>query len=437
VSLPRVPGFRRWVAAETCSTLGGSVSFFALGWVATGIGGGTAGLVLTAGSIPLAGLMLLGGVTADRWGIRRLMVACDAAMAVVMAAAASLLVLLGQQGSGDRHRLALVVALCAVSALTGTGEAMRRPAAGVFPRLFVEAEHLPQVLATIGLWSQVARIAGPAVGGVLVGGLGVGGAFAIDALSFGLVAVALSKVLPPKPDRVETGGGSPWRAIGASFVAARRTPGVVASLLAVVALAASVLTLLMLVVPALGHARHWGPSRTGMVSACWVVGSMLVTWWVARRGAPSRVVMCLGPAVGAGGAALLALATRQGTSMVGVGLVGIGSALTTTRLIPGFQALTPPTMLARFQALLQLAQTSATLVTMPAAGLLVGTVGPEWAGLVLAALLLVTIVPLLRVPPQATITRELRAAPVAPLVTASQASASRSTAVRSSSSGRE
>jgi hypothetical protein len=93
-------------------------------------------------------------------------------------------------------------------------------------------------------------------------------------------------------------------------------------------------------------------------------------------------------------------------------------------------------MLARFQALLQLAQTGATLVMMPVAGVLVGTIGPEGAGLVLGAVLLATIVPLLGVP-QATITRELRAAPVAPLVTASQASASRSTAVRSSSSGRE
>jgi hypothetical protein len=313
---------------------------------------------------------------------------------------------------------------------------MRRPAEGVFARLFVDTEQLPRVLATIGIWSQTARIAGPAVGGALVGTLGVSGAFAVDALSFALVAMALSRVLPPRPDRVGRGDGSAWRAIGASFVAAGRTPGVVASLLAVVGLAASVLTLLMLVVPALGHARHWGPSRTGTVSACWVVGTMLVTSWVARHGAPSRTVMVLGPVVGAAGAALLALATPQLTSMVGVGLAGFGSALTTTRLIPGFQALTPPTMLARFQALLQLAQTSATLVMMPIAGVLVGTIGPEGAGLVLGAVLLATIVPLLGVP-QATITRELRAAPVAPLVTASQASASRSTAVRSSSSGRE
>ena len=399
MSLPRVPGFRRWVVAETCSTLGGSVSFFALGWAATGISGGTAGLVLTAGSVPLAGLMLIGGVTADRWGIRRLMVACDVGMAVVMALAACVLALrspLGLDGSGH---LGLVVALCAISFLSGTSEAMRRPASGVFPRLFVEPDDLPQVLATIGLWSQVVRIAGPAVGGVLIGGLGLGGAFAIDALSFGLVAMALSLVLPPRPDRVTGDSESMWGAIASSVRAARRTPGVPAALFAVVGLAASVLTLVMLAVPAFGHARGWGPSRTGVVSACWTVGGLLVTSLVARRGAFGRRAMCLGPVIGAGGAALLALAPPLGTSMIGVGLLGLGTTVTTTRLIPAFMALTPPTMLARFQALLQLAQTGATLVMMPVLGVLVGSVGPASATLVLAGVLVMTTAPLLRVSP--------------------------------------
>ena len=398
MSLPRVPGFRRWVAAQTLSTLGGSVSFFALGWSATGIGGGTAGLVLTAGSVPLAGLMLVGGVTADRWGIRRLMIACDVGMAVVMALAAGVLALRVPLGL-DRHGSAgLVLALCAISFLSGTSEAMRRPASGVFPRLFVDGEELPRVLATIGLWSQVVRIAGPAVGGVLVGAVGVGGAFAIDALTFGLCAMALSWVLPPRPDRLEDDGESMWRAVASSVRAARRTPGVPAALFSVVGLAASVLVLVMLAVPAFGHARHWGPTRTGVVSACWTVGGILVTARVARRGAYGRTVMCLGPTLGAAGAVLLAVASAVWTSMLGVAMVGVGATLTTTRLVPVFLDLTPPSMMARFQALLQLAQTSAVLVVMPAFGAVVGRAGPATATLLLGGVLLATTVVLLRVP---------------------------------------
>lgn len=398
MTLPRVPRFRRWVAAATCSTLGDSVSFFALSWAATGFGGGTAGLVLTCGSIPLAVLMLLGGVTADRWGIRRTMLVCDLVMALVMVLAAGALGLRGPLGLDAHGHTGLVVTLCAVSALSGSAAAMRRPASGVFPRLFVTPAELPQVLATVGAWAQVARIAGPAAGGVLVGAVGVGGAFALDALSFGLVSCALALVVPPRPDGGQRSGGSTWRAISASVSAARRTPGVPAALLAVSGLAASVLVLLMLAVPAFGHARGWGPSRTGQVSACWVVGSLLVTVVVARRGAPGRTVMCLGPTLGAGGAALLVWASGVSGSALGVGLVGVGGALTTTRLIPAFQELTPPTMLARFQALLQLAQTGAVLVMMPGVGFALSRTGPAPATLLLTAILLATTAALIRVP---------------------------------------
>jgi hypothetical protein len=373
------------------------VSFFALSWAATGLGGGTAGLVLTAGSVPLAGLMLVGGATADRRGIRRTMIACDASMAAVMAVAALLLSLRAALGL-DRHgHVGLVVILCAVSILSGSAAAMRRPAAGVFPRLFVEPEHLPEVLATVGVWAQVARIAGPAAGGALVGTIGVGGAFAIDALSFGLVAAALALVLPPRSDRAEPSGESTWRAVSASIAAARRTPGVPASLVAVVGLAASILTFMMLVVPAFGHVRGWGPSRTGQVSAAWVVGSLVVTGLVSRRGAFGRRAMCVGPLVGAGGALLGAASGDVAASAAGVGLLGVGTALTTSRLLPAFQELTPPSMLARFQALLQLAQTGATLVMMPVLGAVESVAGPEAATLVVAAVLVGTVGPLLRV----------------------------------------
>jgi hypothetical protein len=143
--------------------------------------------------------------------------------------------------------------------------------------------------------------------------------------------------------------------------------------------------------------RAWGPSRTGLVSACWTVGGLLVTSVVARRGAFGRTAMCLGTVIGAAGAALLALAAPLATSMLGVTLLGVGTTVTTTRLIPVFMSLTPPTMLARFQALLQLAQTGATLVMMPVLGVLVGSAGPAAATLVLAGVLLLTTAPLLRV----------------------------------------
>ncbi|MGZ4598461.1 MAG: hypothetical protein ACXVGS_01200 [Oryzihumus sp.] len=68
-ALPR--SFLLWLGAATVSTWGESALYFALGWAATGIGPQWGGLVLTAITLPRAGLLLVGGAFGDRWGARR------------------------------------------------------------------------------------------------------------------------------------------------------------------------------------------------------------------------------------------------------------------------------------------------------------------------------------------------------------------------------
>jgi predicted MFS family arabinose efflux permease len=117
VGVAQSRGFRPWLAASTASVFGDSVTFFAIGWAAAGFGADAASLVLTIEGIPLAVLVLAGGVLADRIGIRRTMAACDAAMVLVMAAFAV--------GAIDGAGLWMLVA---VGALSGTIQALRRPA---------------------------------------------------------------------------------------------------------------------------------------------------------------------------------------------------------------------------------------------------------------------------------------------------------------------
>ena len=80
----RDPNVLRWLGAYTASMVGDSIYFMALAWAAarTGSASGT-GLVLAAGSIPRALLMLGGGVLADRLGPRRVVIGSDAARAVL------------------------------------------------------------------------------------------------------------------------------------------------------------------------------------------------------------------------------------------------------------------------------------------------------------------------------------------------------------------
>ena len=188
--------FGAWLAAAALSSTGDSVSFFAIGWVAAAHGAGAASLVLTVESVPLCVLILAGGALADRFGVRRMMILCDAGMALVMAGLA-----LGTTRGVPLWSLVLV------AALSGTAAALRRPAEGVFPRMFFDGDLLARQMAVVGACLQVARLAGPVIGGALVAA-GLPVVAGLDAATFvGVLAVLLVVRPPRESDQVVTPPG--------------------------------------------------------------------------------------------------------------------------------------------------------------------------------------------------------------------------------------
>lgn len=137
---------------------------------------------------------------------------------------------------------------------------------------------------------------------------------------------------------------------------------------AVFGLAVTILPLVDLCVPLAGHERGWGVSGTGVVVAAWPVGGMAVMALVSRRGAPGSRAALAGPVAAAAGTLLLAVAAHLAVAVVAVLLVGVGTSMTTARLIPRFINATPGSMLARFHSLLQLAQIAPVLVATPMLG---------------------------------------------------------------------
>jgi len=345
----RPSGFRLWLAAATGSSLGDGVTFFAVAWVAAQHGAATASVVLTAEAVPLAVLILAGGVIADRWGIRRVMICCDAAMVAVMG---FLAVVAYASGPG----LVPVWALVVVGLLAGTASALRRPAGGV-------------ILAAGGLTATST----------------------LDAASFVLVLGVLLVVRPPyEPPVVARGGPSLWCQLADGARALRATPGAGATIASIIGLAATVLPLVELCVPLAALNRGWNAATTGVVSAGWVVGGLLVTAVVAKKGMPTAALTVTGPVLAAAGMLLLAVTTDPRWGAVGVLTVGVGTSLLTTRLIPRFVTATPEHMLARFQSLLGLAQTGPVLLMTPLLGHLITTLGIRPALVVLAVVLLGT-----------------------------------------------
>lgn len=358
--------------------LGDSVTFFALGWVAASHGPGVASLVLAVESVPLCLLILVGGVIADRWGIRRVMIGCDLFMALVMATfAVGALVAVP------------VWSLVLVALLSGTAAALRRPAAGVFPRLFATGDELARAMATSTLVQQSAQVTGPSVGGILLATGGLSVTSALDAASFAVVLGVLLVVRPPhEPARTRESPTPLRQHFAQGLMAARATPGAIATIVTIVGLAATVLPLVALCVPLAGHERGWGAGTTGVVSGAWVVGGMAVMLVVARRGMPGPRTALSGPAVAAGGAVLLATTRSPAMATVALCAVGVGTSLLTARVFPRFMDATPPDMLARFHSLLGLAQTGPDLVVMPVLGRVISSYGtPTALGCIAAGLL--------------------------------------------------
>ena len=139
------------------------------------------GLVLGAEAVPLALLLLVGGVWADRLPRVRVMVTADLVSAVSQGTTAVLLI----AGSAEVWQLAVL------AAVGGAADAFHTPAwSGLLPET-VPPPMLQRANALRHLESNAARVAGPLLAGVIIAAVGAGWAIAADALSFLLAAVIL------------------------------------------------------------------------------------------------------------------------------------------------------------------------------------------------------------------------------------------------------
>jgi MFS family permease len=144
------------------------------------------GLVLAANAIPLVGLVLIGGVWADRLPRQRLIVATDLARFTLHGLLAALIFAGAVQ----------VWQVVAIEFLFGTAEAFFRPAAtALIPQTVAEPE-IQQANALTTMANNVAEFVGPALATALVLGIGAGAAFAIDAATFLVSAALVIRIRP-------------------------------------------------------------------------------------------------------------------------------------------------------------------------------------------------------------------------------------------------
>lgn len=167
----------RWLAAHTVSLAGDSVYFVALGWSAQKAAGpAEVGLVMAAGALPRALLMLGGGVVADRFDLRRVILGSDALRCLLILTVAA----------GTALTTPALWVLVAVALVFGAVDALFVPAVGALPPHITGPDQLARVTGMRSLSMRLGQIAGPPTGGLAMGLGGPAAAFAVAGLLFAL-----------------------------------------------------------------------------------------------------------------------------------------------------------------------------------------------------------------------------------------------------------
>ncbi|WP_245703651.1 MFS transporter [Streptomyces lushanensis] len=181
------PDFRLFFLARTVARFGDGMVPVALaaGLLDAGYGASSVSFALGAWMACFAGFVIVGGVLADRFTPRRMMVLADGIRLVGTAVLAVAFVM-------GPPALWLVYAL---SALSGLGAAVFQP--GVASMLPLMAPDVQRGNAVLRVAESLTAMAGPAVAGALVGFGGPGVIFAVNAATFAVSGICLFLIRMP------------------------------------------------------------------------------------------------------------------------------------------------------------------------------------------------------------------------------------------------
>ncbi|HKV85887.1 MAG TPA: MFS transporter [Ktedonobacterales bacterium] len=235
------------------------------------------GLVGALQALPILLLALLGGVFADRWPKRRVLLITQAAS---MVQALLLWALIATHAIQLWHIYALAV-------LLGLTNSLGRPASRAFIVEMVGRADVPNAVALNSSLATLARIVGPGVGGVIIAASGVTALFLFNALSFLPVLAALALIhsgdLRAQAPQTARGGGprATMRSLREGVGYVWKSPAV----LHVIVVAGLVMLFgsnFNVVLPLFAtDALHRGASAFGFLSAAIGSGALLAALWLA------------------------------------------------------------------------------------------------------------------------------------------------------------
>jgi MFS family permease len=182
-SLRKHRNYRLYFAGNAISFIGTWMQQIAAYWLILELTGSpiAVGALALVQTLPITLFALVGGALADRVDLRRMVIACESVLAAV-AATLAVLALSGAIEAWQLYALGLVQGICI---------ALDAPARHTLVFQIVGREDLPNAVALSSALGTSARIAGPALGGLVVAAAGPGVAFAVNAVSYAVVICAI------------------------------------------------------------------------------------------------------------------------------------------------------------------------------------------------------------------------------------------------------
>lgn len=185
-----VRNYRLFITGQLVSLSGTWMQTVALGWLVLQMtGSGRAvGITLALQFTPILLFGMYGGIVADRFDKRHILIAAQAALALL----ASVLWAVAASGAAQLWMI------YGITFLIGLVTAVDNPTRQSFVMEMVGGKRVPNAVSLNSAVFNASRIIGPAIAGILIATVGLHWTFLLNALSFAAVIVGLSKMDPSK-----------------------------------------------------------------------------------------------------------------------------------------------------------------------------------------------------------------------------------------------
>ena len=279
----RIPGmlralrhrnFQLFFSGQLISLIGTWMDNIAEAWLVYRLTGSSLllGTVAFAGQIPVFLLAPIGGMAADRWNRRRIVIATQT-LSMIQAGILAALTL--------SHRVT-VWEVVALAASMGAVNAFDIPARQAFLVEMVGREDLMNAIALNSSMFNGARIIGPSIAGILVASIGEGWCFFANSVSYIAVITGLL-LMHVEPLRRAVSEASPFEHIVEGFRFVRRT-GPIWALMLLIGLVSLVAVPYSVLMPIFAdRILHGGARALGILMSAAGVGALLGALTLAAR----------------------------------------------------------------------------------------------------------------------------------------------------------